>query len=148
MYIQVYRAILGLRENEPVGEMYHASAGLLLDPALHKAFDRLDFSFYYRVSTYQIVLVIDTECCSVRSEWHTIRALLPFRPSERASLAWHGHPPYQVQYSVCTVLAETRIPTMALSTVPHGAYARVLGLSKSEVAGRKHYVQSASRSKA
>ena len=96
MFIQVYRAILGLRENEPVGEMYHASAGLLLDPALHKAFDRLDFSFYYRVSTYQFLFVFDTECCSVRSERHTIRALLPFRPTERASLAWHGHPSYQV----------------------------------------------------
>jgi hypothetical protein len=55
MAIQVYRAILGLRENEPVGEMYHASAGLLLDPALHKAFDRLDFSFYYRVSIYSYI---------------------------------------------------------------------------------------------
>jgi hypothetical protein len=53
MATQVYRAILGLRENEPVSEMYHASAGLLLDPALHKAFDRLVFSFYYRVSYMQ-----------------------------------------------------------------------------------------------
>jgi hypothetical protein len=46
---QVYRAMLGLRDEEPVSEMYQASAGMLLRPDLHKAFDNLDISFYHKV---------------------------------------------------------------------------------------------------
>ena len=42
--------MLGLRDNEPVGEKFHASAGLLLEPKLHKAFDRMELSFYCKVS--------------------------------------------------------------------------------------------------
>jgi hypothetical protein len=49
LILQVYRAILGLRDEEPIGEMFQASAGLLLRPDLHKAFDNLDISFYYKV---------------------------------------------------------------------------------------------------
>jgi len=48
---QIYRRLLGLRENEPVGEKFQASAGLLLEPKLHKAFDRMELSFYCKAST-------------------------------------------------------------------------------------------------
>jgi hypothetical protein len=48
--LQVYRAIIGLRETEPVNEMYEASAGLLLRNDMHKLFDNLELSFYFKVS--------------------------------------------------------------------------------------------------
>lgn len=51
MLIQVYRAILGLEDDQPVNEMYQASAGLLLDPQIRKMFDNLDLSFHFNVST-------------------------------------------------------------------------------------------------
>lgn len=44
----VYRDLLKLRENEPVGQKFSASAGILLEPKLRKAFDRLEMSFYYK----------------------------------------------------------------------------------------------------
>ena len=46
---QVYCAILGLRDEEPVSKMDQASAGILKRPDLHKAFNNLDISFYHKV---------------------------------------------------------------------------------------------------
>ena len=46
---QVFRSIIGLRDTEPVNEMYEASAGLLLRNDIHKLFDNLELSFYFKV---------------------------------------------------------------------------------------------------
>jgi hypothetical protein len=62
---QVYRAILGLRDEEPVSEMFQASAGLLLRPDLHKAFDNLDISRYYKVGTRTLPMTYDTLIANV-----------------------------------------------------------------------------------
>jgi len=47
---QVFRTIIGLRDTEPVNEMYEGSAGLLLRNDIHKLFDNLELSFYFKVS--------------------------------------------------------------------------------------------------
>ena len=45
---QLYRTLLSLPRSPPI---FHPSSGLLLEDALHRAYDRLELSFYYEVRT-------------------------------------------------------------------------------------------------
>lgn len=87
---KVYRLILGINRDPP---LYKTSAGLLLRDDLHHAYDRLEWSLYYKVSS---VRGQGNQHAGLTTQLHLERQLLctffHSRISRCCKASWYAYP--------------------------------------------------------